>query len=822
MEFLSLTLLIFSWFITAEHSKVVGSAAPLVVKVGEDLVLPCSIQPNVSAVDLTVEWIRTDRTDTDRLVHLYEGRKDRNEKQVKSYRGRTALFKEELQRGNASLKLSAVRPFDQGGYQCLIEDRSTPLYEITLHVVVKGSLKVVGPAAPLVVEAGEDLVLPCSIQPKVSVEDMKVEWSRTYLTEANTLVHLYEDYEDRNGQQMESYRGRTALFTEELQKGNTSLRLSAARPSDEGAYNCVVELSSWYDDTTVHIQVKGKGFHAWKIVIICISVSVVILAAFTVWILKERFSRKELSPAQCSAIAYLQLQSETPRKEMDLKKYNTSEEGYRRLLPAVTNYSKARFAGCNLSEQSITTLSTALQSENSSLKEMDLSLNDLQDSGLEKFSDGLKRPHCKLQTLKLTLCKLGNQSCETLRSALQSEHSSLRELDLCKNDLQDSGVELLCAGLRSSHCKLETLRLAACNLTVKSCGFLTSALQSENSPLKELDLTHNDLQDSGVEKLSEGLKSPHCKLETLRLALCNFGEKSCESLGSVLKLENSLRKLDLSINDLRDSGVEKLSEGLKSSHCRLETLRLSGCLVTEEGCSSLASALKSNLSHLKELDLSCNDPGECGEKLLTDTLQSSHCTLRVGNTGRMWIKPSLRKYVCDVTLDPNTANPFLSLSEGNRKVKTTEEVQPYPDHPDRFEYYGQVLSADSLTGRCYWEAEWSGRAAVAMSYRSIRRKGGGEDGRLGFNKQSWRLECTSNSYAVRHNNKRTPLPPHLPQSKRVGVYLDSPAGTLSFYSISPDTHTLTHLHTFHSTFTEPLYAGFNLNPDSSCCVCVVE
>ncbi|XP_017540706.1 uncharacterized protein LOC108412962 isoform X3 [Pygocentrus nattereri] len=624
-------------------------------------------------------------------------------------------------------------------------------------------LKVVGPQAPLVAEAGDDLVLPCSLQPIVSAEAMTVEWIRVELAQLNTLVHLYEGFKDNNEQQMESYRGRTGLFKGELQKGNASLKLSAVQPSDEGVYRCVIQ-SFDLDDVTIYVEVKGKGFHAWKIAIICISVFAIASIIFTAWILKDKFSKKDLTPAQCSAIAYMRLHSEKVRKELNLKKYNTSEEGYKRLIPASTNCREAQFACCNLSELSIITVNAALQSENSSLRELDLSYNDLEDSGLEKLSDGLKSSHCKLEILRLALCKLCNQSCYTLRSVLESEKSILKELDLSKNNLGDPGVNQLSSGLKSSHCKLEVLRLVACNLTERSCEFLTPALQTQNTHLKELDLTHNDLQNSGV---------------------------------------------------------KVLSDGLKSSHCKLEILRLSGCLVTEEGCSSLASALKSNPSKLKELDLTYNQPGQSGVKLLSDPL-CAPCTLRVENEGEMWIKPTLRKYVCELTLDSNTAHTQLSLSEENRKVLFVREHQPYPDHPDRFDVWCQVLCVESLTGRCYWEAEWSGGAAdIAVTYRGIKRKGHSECG-FGQNNQSWCLYCSDDKgHFVRHNNKYTVIPPQLIRSKRVGVYVDWGAGTLSFYSVS-DPHTLTHLHTFHSTFTEPLYAGFGPNDNSSVCVCETE
>ncbi|KAL6491381.1 hypothetical protein MHYP_G00017260, partial [Metynnis hypsauchen] len=331
----------------------------------------------------------------------------------------------------------------------------------------------------------------------------------------------------------------------------------------------------------------------------------------------------------------------------------------------------------------------------------------------------------------------------------------------------------------------------------------------------------------GVELLSAGLKSPHCKLETLRLASCNLGSEACEILSSVLQTDSTLKELDLSNNDLQDSGVKLLSVGLKSSHCKLEILSLSGCMVTYEGCSSLASALKSNPSHLRELDLSYNHPGESGVKLLSDLLEDPHCALeklQVDHGGKIRMKPGLKKYAVGLTLDPNTVHRRLSLSEGNRKVERVDEDQPYPDHPDRFDHNPQVLSVESLTGRCYWEVQWSRFGAdISVSYRGIRRKGVGEDCVFGLNNQSWSLNLSENRYTVYHNEQRTDLPARPSPSNRVGVYLDWGSSTLSFYTISPNTHTLTHLHTLTTTFTEPLYAGFFfLYPDSSVRLCETE
>ncbi|XP_034752930.1 tripartite motif-containing protein 16-like protein, partial [Etheostoma cragini] len=161
------------------------------------------------------------------------------------------------------------------------------------------------------------------------------------------------------------------------------------------------------------------------------------------------------------------------------------------------------------------------------------------------------------------------------------------------------------------------------------------------------------------------------------------------------------------------------------------------------------------------------------------------------------------QYSRGITLDPNTANTQLLLSEGNRKATLKKQHQSYCSHPDRFTWWPQVLSRESLTGRCYWEVERRGRGiSVAVAYKNIRREGKSDECGFGLNDKSWVLECYKNSYKFFYNKVQTPIKG--PGSARVGVYLDHSAGILSFYRVS---ETMTLLHRVQTTFTQPLYVG---------------
>ncbi|KAM7421631.1 hypothetical protein PAMA_015672 [Pampus argenteus] len=389
------------------------------------------------------------------------------------------------------------------------------------------------------------------------------------------------------------------------------------------------------------------------------------------------------------------------------------------------------------------------------------------------------------------------------------------KIQLKKYSGTEKGLQKLLPAIKAS----KSAMLNDCNLTADCCKMLSSALSLNSDELNHLNLSDNSLQDSGIELLCAGLKSGHCRLQTLRLNRCSLTQRCCETLASVLRCPSSaLRELDLSHNDIEDSGVQLLCIGLENVGCKLETIRLSFCCITEKGCGFLASAVKSNPSHLRELDLSFNHLREFGVKLISDALEEGGCEftkLRVDHNAEHWYKPGLRQYACELTLDPNTAHKLLIFSDGNRKVIQGREEQPYPDHPDRFDYWTQVLFQQGLTGRCYWEVEWEGNwAGIGVTYKGISRKGPNNDCVMGYNKMSWGLHCSAHGYQVYHNMKSIVVPVPLAGPRRLAVYLDWEAGILSFYRVSTG-HSLTHLHTFYNKFTEPLYPGFRVWGEAS-------
>ncbi|XP_060746141.1 NLR family CARD domain-containing protein 3-like isoform X2 [Tachysurus vachellii] len=289
--------------------------------------------------------------------------------------------------------------------------------------------------------------------------------------------------------------------------------------------------------------------------------------------------QSELSSSQVSALVFVLLTSAQELDEFDQSKYFSTdmitEDVVLKMMPVITASSKAIISCDSLGVKGWSSLVSALRSETSKLREL---------------------------------------------------HLTVKTLELYGNNLGDSGVKNLSAVLENPHCKVETLRLRECVVSDEDYAALTSALRSNPSHLRELDLSCNNLGDSGVKILSAVLENPHCKLEKLRLRGCGISDEGCAALTSALRSNLShLRDLDLSLNNLGDSGVKNLSAVLENG---LETLRLWKCGVSDEGCAALTSALRSNPSHLRELNLSENKLGASVKKLLSDLKDDKHYKLQ--------------------------------------------------------------------------------------------------------------------------------------------------------------------------------------------------
>ncbi|XP_057187476.1 NACHT, LRR and PYD domains-containing protein 3-like isoform X2 [Triplophysa rosa] len=544
---------------------------------------------------------------------------------------------------------------------------------------------------------------------------------------------------------------------------------------------------------------------------------------------------QKLTAAQCSTLAYIIQMSDDVLEELDLSKYKTTDEGRQRLVPAVRNCRKAILSACTLTQKCCEIITSALlKPQNSVLEELDISWQCLRD--LSPLYRGLDSPYCRLrsldfshtnlekrgtdllhaalfgpqiqlQTLRVFSCGLTDDCTNTLALALESSESRLTELNVGYNNFTSAGAERILRALLSPSCELMKLCLSGCQVSVESCKLLSSAL--EDSFLMDLDLSSSCIGDAGLKQLCAGLSSPRCQMQILRLRDCALSGSPCLYLAVALSCFSVLRELDLSNNDLRDSGVKLISAGLQNSILRC--LGLSGCMVTDEGCCCLASALSSNPSHLTELDLSYNHPGHLGVQQLSDRRDDTHCALeilRLDYGGPLRIIRGLWKYYQELTLDPMTTDSALTMSSDNKGVARLPEGHFLSDdsESEKVNSWRIALCREMLSGgRFYWQVDWKGFVVtIGVKFKTKIKS---------FAQKVLHLCCSSVQYVAMHEDKsktRSIAAGVMPKSRTVGVFLDCAGGTLSFYSILP--HGPVHLHTFHTAFSDPVSPCFRFSP----------
>ncbi|MBN3289508.1 TRI16 protein, partial [Polypterus senegalus] len=403
-----------------------------------------------------------------------------------------------------------------------------------------------------------------------------------------------------------------------------------------------------------------------------------------------------------------------------------------------------------------------------------------------------------------------------LKEKLCEKHQKGLEM-FCKTD--EMCICMMCGMTEhNSHEKveLETERTVQQKQLGATLSEVRRRLEKKEKKMKETRRTAEQMKFSVERVMAEHEKSftdlIHCIEEAHKILTERIREQEKKEMEQAEGVMEQLEK-EIEVLKKREAELKELSETKDhlyflqtfSSCCVLPDAEDSLCFTVTTDFSSEdllkeLSGLKMHLEKISQWDIL---------PLTPSGLEAPIFTLRHPEPQS---REEFLQYFCPLTLDINTANRDLCLSEGNKKVTREATKTKYPDHPDRFDYWCQVLCREALTGtRCYWEVECSGGdVVIGVACKGLRRKGRGRECSLGYNDKSWSLWCSHSQYSVRHNNKWTEI--IAPFSPRIGVYLDWPAGSLSFYSVS---HTMTLLHRFNTSFTEPLYPGFWLYGYSS-------
>ncbi|XP_039608619.1 tripartite motif-containing protein 16-like [Polypterus senegalus] len=403
-----------------------------------------------------------------------------------------------------------------------------------------------------------------------------------------------------------------------------------------------------------------------------------------------------------------------------------------------------------------------------------------------------------------------------LKEKLCEKHQKSLEM-FCRTD--DSCICLMCAvtGHKNHEMAvLETEREEKQKQLGETLSEIRRRLEKREKKLKEMRRTVEQMKISVEREIEENEKSFTTLIRCIEEAHRKLTERIREQeKRETEKAEGVIERLEKEIEELRRREAELKEHSETKDHLHFLQTFSSHCVLPADGDSlsftvtadfssedlrKELSGLKKTVEKISQGDIMTRTPSGCEARNFT--LQPPEPQSR----------EEFLQYFCPLTLDINTANGRLHLSEGNKKVTREWTKAKYPDHPDRFDYWPQVLCREALTGtRCYWEVECSGdNVLIGVAYKGLGRKGEGWECSLGYNDKSWSLLCSHSQYSVHHNINKTEI--SAPYSPTIGVYLDWPAGSLSFYSVS---HTMTLLHRFNTSFTEPLYPGFWLSLHSS-------
>ncbi|XP_057182573.1 uncharacterized protein LOC130549384 isoform X6 [Triplophysa rosa] len=332
--------------------------------------------------------------------------------------------------------------------------------------------------------------------------------------------------------------------------------------------------------------------------------------------------------------------------------YLTEALGINPLLEREVNLSDHK-----LDESRVNQICDLLKDKHCRINTLILSKNKLEDSGMKKISDLLRHSQCRLHKLNVSECSIGEEGYKSLCSAVRSNpESHLIDLDLRGNDPGETGVKLIYQLTQDHKCSLKTVRFLKSCAAEEACDYLCKALDVYPLLLKELNLSHNKLGDLDGEKLSALLMDSHSKVTKIILNNCELTENQCSALAAVLSCKTLVKEMNLNNSRLMDSGLKHICDKLKNPQCHLQILNVSECSIGEEGYKSLCSAVRSNPeSHLIDLDLRGNDPGETGVKLIYQLTQDHKCSLKTVR----FLKSCAAEEACDYLCKALDVYPLL-------------------------------------------------------------------------------------------------------------------------------------------------------------------
>ncbi|XP_051783876.1 tripartite motif-containing protein 16-like [Erpetoichthys calabaricus] len=419
------------------------------------------------------------------------------------------------------------------------------------------------------------------------------------------------------------------------------------------------------------------------------------------------------------------------------------------------------------------------------------------------------QPHYEVNALKHH--KLVDPD-RNLKEKLCEKHQKSLEI-FCKTD--DSCICMKCVVTEHNGHKIVELEMER-KEKQKQLGATLSdikrRLEEREKTLKETRRTMEEMKMSVVREVEENEKTFTALMRCIEEANRKLTERIREQEKREMeKAEGVMEQLEKEIKQLkrREAELKELSETKDHLHF-LQTFSSRSVLPADgDSLSFTVTADFSSEDLRKELSGLTKSLEKISQRdIMTRTPSAHEAPVFALQPPEPQSRDDFLKYFCPLTLDINTAHRDLRLSEGNKKVTREGTETEYPDHPDRFGWWPQVLCREALTGtRCYWEVKCSGDfMRIGVAYKGLSRKGGSRECVLGNNDKSWSLLCFRSQYSVWYNDKKTVI--SAPYSPRIGVYLDWPAGSLSFYSVS---HTMTLLHRFNTSFTEPIYPGFYIN-----------